>query len=249
MFREMLIKGHNARAPHKGELWCNVLGEYLEPCMIGSFQFFPYRLGEDIMQKVFGLRSANELYSPRNGLLMDKRIRQYFYEFSIVIVPIGAPTDGCWRTVVLDKRLLKEHISEGRPQTFAAIDGKPVTFKGNARPAARYAYFHYAVAIMKAAAEKKLDGLSLCVRSNCWTAATGRYFVLDGLVALIEHIGHCTLRELPELENHFYTESSWKTGGEKAAAELVADVVKKRMDARGCVAPFDEDQHEKDSDS
>jgi hypothetical protein len=102
---------------------------------------------------------------------------------------------------------------------------------------------------MKAAAEKKLDGLSLCVRSNCWTAATGRYFVLDGLVALIEHIGHCTLRELPELENHFYTESSWKTGGEKAAAELVADVVKKRMDARGCVAPFDEDQHEKDSDS
>jgi hypothetical protein len=105
MFREMLIKGHNARAPHKGELWCNVLGEYLEPCMIGSFQFFPYHLGEDIMQKVFGLRSANELYSPGNGLLMDKRIRQYFYEFSIVIVPIGAPTDGCWRTVVLDKRL------------------------------------------------------------------------------------------------------------------------------------------------
>jgi hypothetical protein len=117
MFCEMLIKGYNARAPHKGELWCNVFREYLEPCMIGSFQFFPYRLGEDIMQKVFGLRSANELYSLGNGLLMDKRIRQYFYEFSIVIVPIGAPTDGRWRTVVLDKRLLKEHIwSQGLPQ-------------------------------------------------------------------------------------------------------------------------------------
>lgn len=217
--------------------------------MIGSFQFFPYRLGEDIMKRFFGTRSANELYSPGNGLLMDKRIRQYFYEFSIVIVPIDAPTNGCWRTVVLDKRLLKEHISEGSPQTFAAIDGKQVTFKGNARPVARYAYFHYAVAIMKAAAEKKLDGLSPCVRSNCWNAARGKYFVLDGLVALIEHIGHCTLRELPELENHFYTESSWMTGGEKAASKLVADTVRKRMDASGCVAPFDEDQHEEDLDS
>ena len=212
--------------------------------MIGSFQFFPYRLGEDIKRKVFGLGSANELYSPGNGLLMDKRIRQYFYEFSIAIVPIGVPTDGRWRTVVLDKRLLNERISEERPQTFAAIDGKQVAFKGNSRPAARYAYFHYAVVIMKAAAEKKLDGLSPCVRSNCWTAATGRYFVLDGLVALIEHIRHCTLRELPELEDHFYTESSWRLGGEKTAAKLMADTVKRRMDARGCVVPFDEDQHE-----
>ena|ERR1700722_8273803 len=102
---------------------------------------------------------------------------------------------------------------------------------------------------MKAAAEKTPDSLSLCVRSNCWTAATGKYFVLDGLVALIEHIGNCTLRELLELENHFYTESSWKIGGEKAAAKLVADAVKKSMDARGCVEPFDDDQHEEDLDS
>jgi hypothetical protein len=57
--------------------------------------------------------------------------------------------------VVLDKRLLREQISEGRPETFAAIDGKQLTFKGNARPAAQYAYFYYAVAMMKAAVEKE----------------------------------------------------------------------------------------------
>ena len=103
---------------------------------------------------------------------------------------------------------------------------------------------------MNAAAKKKLGGLSLGVRSDCWTEPRpGRYFVLDGLLALIEHIGHCTLRELPELENHFYTQSSWDTGGEKVAAKLVADAVKKRTDAEGCIAPFDEDQHEEDSDS
>ena len=89
----MLIRDHNAREPNKGGLWCNVLGEYLEPCTIGSFHFFPYRLGEDIMQKIFGSRSANELYSPRNGLLMNKRIKIYFYEFSIVIVPVGGQND------------------------------------------------------------------------------------------------------------------------------------------------------------
>ena len=91
---------------------------------------------------------------------MDKWIKKYFYKFSIVIVPIGGQNDNRWRTVALDKRLLKEQISEGRPETFAAIDGKQLTFKGNARPAARYAYFHYMVAMMKAAAEKKLDILS-----------------------------------------------------------------------------------------
>jgi hypothetical protein len=229
LFREILIRDHNAREPHEGGLWCNVLGAYLEPCTIGSFHFFPYRLGEDIMLKVFGSASANELYSPRNGLLMDCRIKKYFYEFSIVIVPVCGQKNDCWRTVVLDKGLLREQISEGRPETFAAIDGKQLTFKGNARPAARYAYFHYVVAMMKAAVEKEFGDQGV---RNCWTEPIpGKYFVLDGLLALVEHIGHCTLRELPELGNHFYTQSSWKTGGENVAAKLVAAAVKRRTDA------------------
>jgi hypothetical protein len=55
--------------------------------------------------------------------------------------------------------------------------------------------------------------------------------VLDGLLALVEHIRHCTLRELLELGNHFYTQSSWKTGRENVAAKLVAAAVKRRTDA------------------
>jgi hypothetical protein len=155
LFREILIRDHNAREPHKGGFWCNVLKAYLEPCTIRSFHFFPYRLGEDIMLKVFGLASANELYSLRNGLLMDCQIKKYFYKFFIVIVPVCGQKNDCWRTVVLDKRLVQEQISKGRPETFAAIDGKQLTFKGNAKLAAQYVYFHYAVAIMKAAVEKE----------------------------------------------------------------------------------------------
>jgi hypothetical protein len=95
LFREILIKDYNAREPHKGGLWCNVLRAYLEPCTIGSFHFFPYRLGEDNMFKVFGSASANELYSLRNGLLMDCRIKKYFYKFSIVIVPVCRQNNDC----------------------------------------------------------------------------------------------------------------------------------------------------------
>src|SRR4051794_1533632 len=88
-------------------------GAYLEPCTIESFYFFPYHA------KVLRIKKR-------------KRIREYFYEFSIVIVPNDGRNDH-WGTVVLDKGLLKERISEGRPETFAAIDGKQLTFKGNAR--------------------------------------------------------------------------------------------------------------------
>jgi hypothetical protein len=47
------------------------------------------------MLKVFGLASANKLYSLRNGLLIDCRIKKYFYEFSIVIVPICGKKNDC----------------------------------------------------------------------------------------------------------------------------------------------------------
>lgn len=83
--------------------------------------------------------------------------------------------------------------------------------------------------MIKIAAEKKRSGLSQGVRGDCWIEPSpGRYFVLDGLLALIEHIVHCTLRELPEFENNFYTQSSWKAGGENVAAKLLADAVKRR---------------------
>lgn len=50
---------------------------------------------------------------PENGLLIDKRMRQYFYKFFIIIAPIGAPTDDRWRIVVLDKKLLKSRYPKG----------------------------------------------------------------------------------------------------------------------------------------
>ncbi|KAH8691162.1 hypothetical protein BGW36DRAFT_431722 [Talaromyces proteolyticus] len=227
----MLIRDHHAKDPYEQGLWCNVLGEYLEPSTIEPFDFFPHLLREEIMQKFFGSSSANELYSPRNGLLMNRRIEKHFCEFSIVIVPINDPmTHRRWKTMVLNKRLLNEQISEGSSETFKIIHDKELTFKGKARPAARYAYFHYMVAMMKIAATTELGILSSDYQTNCWDEPTfRRYLVFDSLSKLTEEIGKCTLSELPEIRKRFFGQSAWETGNEETTAKLVVDALNKRM--------------------
>ncbi|KAF3394975.1 hypothetical protein DPV78_008545 [Talaromyces pinophilus] len=161
-FRQMLIRDHHAQELNGQGLWCNITGEYMEESMVESFELFPQALGYDVMLEIFGTSGGSELYSPRNGLLISKHIITYFRNFSIVIVPIGYSDHGIWQTVVLNEQLLNETQPKTAPNIFNVIHGKELTFKGRPRPAARYAYFHYAVGRMLAIAEKNVIlGMSL----------------------------------------------------------------------------------------
>ncbi len=91
-FRRILIQDHNSISPYplkEGEvkrLWCPVIGQYLLSPMMAAAHIFPYRMGEDVMIKIFGEKSHNELFSARNGVLLWTDIEHKFYKFQISIV-------------------------------------------------------------------------------------------------------------------------------------------------------------------
>lgn len=158
----------------------------MDQSMVESFEFFPQALGYDVMLEIFGTNGGSELYSPLNGLLISKRIIPYFRNFSIVIVPIGDPLiKSRWKTLVLNEQLLSDNQHKTAPNIFDIIHGKELTFKGIPRPAARYAYFHYAVARIRVHGEKKNDD---------WDEPGNPrgYLLLRGLSALIKEMIKCS---------------------------------------------------------
>jgi len=191
--------------------------------MVESFEFFPQAFGYDVMLKIFGTRGGRELYSPRNGLLINKHIITYFPNFSIIIVPIGDSDNGRWKTLILNEQLLNENQHKTVPNIFNVIHGKELTFKGRPRPAARYAYFHYAVARMLANAEKKIDN---------WDEPIKRGYLLHrGLSALTKEITRYPLemKTLPELMEHVHGDGVYEIGGDNAVANRVASNLNQRM--------------------
>lgn len=172
------------------------------------------------MKAVFGETSANEMFSPRNGLMLYFEIEQKFDEFMLVIVPAGPLHSGRWKTRILDQSITKETMLNGR--TYGSLDNQELIFKGNARPAARYLYWHYATAVMKMADRKSTRGWLEEMGRNCW-ATPGKYIRQNMLVSLAERIGHCVVDD--ELHDHAIPEPPMPTLDDKMAAKVLLDAV------------------------
>jgi len=70
-FRKVLIHDHRYANPEaENDLWCPVLGQYINKVLMKAAHIFPYRLGEDVMKAVFGETSVNEMFSLRNGFAL-----------------------------------------------------------------------------------------------------------------------------------------------------------------------------------
>jgi hypothetical protein len=224
-FRKLLIREHNAKCPDGEGLWCPVMGGYLPPELVSAAHIFPYNLGEKIMMQVFGDQSANELFSARNGLLLTERVERKFDSFLLVIVPVDPKVPGRWKIRILDKSIRKQKIWDwdfAKGVTFGDIDHKELQFKGFARPAARYLYFHYTIAVMTASRKGSTDGWLQEMGENCW-ATPGAYLRSQMLSALMETIGHSVPESsaVEELQQHTICDEKTPVLEDKMAAKLV----------------------------
>lgn len=221
-FRKLLIQEHKSVNPEdKQELWCPVLRQYFPTAYIIASHVFPYRMGEDVMKQVFGHDSANEMFSARNGFLMNAQVEQVFDNYQIVIVPRGLPKDHEWKVRIVDKSLLKKKLNGGLWQD---LDNVQLVFKGNCRPAARYLYWHYCLAVIHGAGKGSSRGWREEMGKDCW-ATPGKYIRANMLRALAEQIGHCVPEDLPEpdLSNHLIEDDSVHTVEDQATAAFLMD--------------------------
>lgn len=111
-FRRTLIQDHRAKEPgEKGSnLWCPIVGQYLESRYVIAAHIFPYRMGEDVMTSVFGEGLANEMFSARNGLLLHEFVEHTFDKFLIAIVPAAENDPKAWKLRVMDNSIINQNI-------------------------------------------------------------------------------------------------------------------------------------------
>ncbi|MCJ1365157.1 hypothetical protein MMC16_004277 [Acarospora aff. strigata] len=218
----MLIREHKSRNPEAdNELWCPVMKQYVDEDSLGAAHNFPYRLGKEVMRSVFGESSANEMFLPRNGLMLYSPSRKKFDKFLLVIIPAGPPESARWKTRVVDSSILTQQLPCSQT-TWGTLDNQELEFKGNARPAVRYLYWYYAIAVMKAVKRRSTEEWLNEMQKNCW-AMPGRYIRQNMLIALAERIGHCVPEDLEELHDHAIPETPVPKLEDKMAAKVVVD--------------------------
>ncbi|KAF8241976.1 hypothetical protein K440DRAFT_500640, partial [Wilcoxina mikolae CBS 423.85] len=116
---------------------------------------YPYVLGTTVMRMIFGDEGVGELFHVRNGLLLADFVEKRFDKHQLVIVPAKDARlhqDGTidrWVLNVVDDSIKDIRVIEING-TFADLHGKELTFRTSARPAARYLYFQYLIAMLRA---------------------------------------------------------------------------------------------------
>lgn len=147
--------------------WCHALGRHRPHQLIKAAPIVPHFVPAAVGHILFGSR-ADELTGPQNALLLSNVVKGWFDRHAIVIVPADSTelTIKRWRIDVVDKSIQNTLISELTHETGGSLDGRELSFRNEKRPAARFMYFHFIIAIMRIRDLKK----------HRWEEAWARYY-------------------------------------------------------------------------
>lgn len=167
------------------------------------------------MDAIFG--KGGDIFSPRNGLLVSLEFEQYFDAGKMTIVPDvgehaglseildwlkGTPRE--FKVKILDQKWNKlgKKVDDKTNLTYGDLNNRPLKFRSDFRPAARYLYFHYCVQVLRMAwqrtkntdnSESGVDQAAAVLNGTngkfCW-GTPGRYIPRNMLLALVEELGH-----------------------------------------------------------
>ena len=214
-FRRTMIEVYGAKHSTEPWIWDPIIGDYLDEELIQASHLFPYMHGQDTMDAIFGKKRPEELFSPRNGLLLCTKLERYFDAGKFVIVPDipsfqgkalvsavkywleGEPREFRVRLIDPDWEKIDERLYKFKDLTFRQLDGRQLKFRTDFRPAARYLYFHYCVQMLRMCWQHSSRGKSSqaaailqAERGKPFWGTAGRYLPRNMLLALVEEMGH-----------------------------------------------------------
>lgn len=134
--------------------------------------------GQDTMDAISGKTRPEEPFSPRNGLLICRKLERYFDAGKFVIVPdIPNVQENAWvstikgwlsrepreyrvRLIDPDWEVKDQRISRWGELTYGQLENRKLRFRFRFRPAARYLYFHYCVQMLRMCWQHSSQGKS-----------------------------------------------------------------------------------------
>ncbi|KAK2059155.1 hypothetical protein LY76DRAFT_543266 [Colletotrichum caudatum] len=148
-FRKDAVDYYNGSGGN-GRVWCHASGMWHLDKDIKAAHIVPFFADMDcIPAMVFGCR-AESIRRPGNALLLVDQIKRWFDGYCIVIVPVDAAESPIrrWRTDVLCPGI-KALQYRRRGSVTDDLDGRELAFVNDKRPAPRFLYFRFIVALVR----------------------------------------------------------------------------------------------------
>ena len=199
-------RGFKCRHPTNEAVWCPVLSKWVAADYSTATHLFSFKHGQAMMDAIFGREEGTdpELFSPRNGMIMDTRAEKKFDKGLFTIVPLVSdePSDAetaAWHASypkrykirVTDPKAsgMSAKIDVGDPRTWIDLDGEEVSFRNNFRPREGYLYFMYCCTMLGCSWQNQKEALKGELGKIYW-ATRGRFMRKSMLVAFVEEMGH-----------------------------------------------------------
>ncbi|KAG6018358.1 hypothetical protein E4U43_002516 [Claviceps pusilla] len=129
--------------------WCHMLGIWVYHTVTKAAHIVPFFLDNDSISEILFGEWAPSIKKPGNALLLSEKLEIWFDQYHIVVVPVDTNENPItrWRTDVISDSILHAHCYPDI--TARDIDGKELTFLNANRPAARFLYFHFIMALLR----------------------------------------------------------------------------------------------------
>ena len=179
-FRDQVFNAyHVIDQDDSAQAWDIVFRQPRPTSELVAAHLFAYRHGEDALVTIFGDAAKGDLFSPSNGLLLPLPIEEQLEKGIFTLYPNfpdhasreereqwqkSEPKE--WRIRFLDKPVLPTSAKAHKPLyhkvydlgkniLWKDLDGKKLEFRSNARPKARYVYFHFLLNMLRFAWRRK----------------------------------------------------------------------------------------------
>ncbi|KAI1284557.1 hypothetical protein F5Y07DRAFT_393521 [Xylaria sp. FL0933] len=192
----------------QGLLWSVAQGDWVHRRTLKAAHIYPYSWGQARMTDLFGEECSEELFSPRNGLMLPGEVEEAMEDWAIVIVPAinDDPTveqskewaDSCpreykFRILDPDHPALNQKLFTSQGPCGKDLDQVKLKFRGKSRPRARYLWMWFACAVLrqfwKDDPQNAASNLAPQLGKGMW-GTKGPYLRKDFILGLMEEIGH-----------------------------------------------------------
>ncbi|CAH0016628.1 unnamed protein product [Clonostachys rhizophaga] len=194
-FRADVLEAYDA-FDDEGAVWCVITGKHLYPRSVKATQIVRYNVGEVTAAHLFGPPDSRDghLMGTKNAFPVHEYYEKLFDDGGLVIVPDTEAGPDCWKTQWLYGE------NEWRPgggdllPSGQELHNRPLKFKNDFRPAARYLYFAYCMDLLRRQRHEapgwwKGKGRFNTETNSVW-ATPGDYMRTSALRMLARRIGH-----------------------------------------------------------
>ena len=131
-----------------GQWWCPVTKDYFEPSRMKAAHIVPSMIGPEIADYIFGAGSGSRLFSADNCLLLHSFAEEHFDKGHFVIIPADLNEKPIITWKIMTTNDDARNADMGRTK-LNKLEGTNLVFKNNARPAARFLYYHFVVTLLR----------------------------------------------------------------------------------------------------